>query len=418
MLDLNRYLTMTEKESAELEQLRRTAEMFEMILQATPGAIENYENLKEIYWKLNRPDKVKNVILRLAEQYALAQDMRAARIELKNALKYFPNDPIIRSKMTEYGYASNEVDVAQLMHEYEALCMKCEEINSRCLIIEKDIENIRSVTDGLHEDYGSRLRIKELEAEHTKTAEELVQARKRKSEVENRLSNAIGTLPDAERERAQAEFKALSGEMEIVPLDKTNSRERTELKPTLVKTNEAEKIQEHKPRDTKHGEAVSIAIQQTISSQTQKKDERALERSKKFGRLLVDGGVISEKNLEEALKIQQTTGKTLGKVLLDMGVASDSAMLNCIAVKTGLPYLPLKSYEINTKAVKIITGEVARKYGIVPVDLISKTLLIVMANPLDVAMQKELEKQVGMKISYYLSSPMEIEEALNQFYPA
>lgn len=406
---------MTEKEPAKLEQLRRTAEMFEMILQTTPGAIENYENLKEIYWKLNRPDKVKNVVLRLAEQYALTQDMRAARIELKNALKYFPNDPVIRSKMTEYGYASNEVDVAQLMHEYEALCMKCEEINSRCLIIEKDIENIRSVSAGL-EDYGSRLRIKEMEAEHTKTAEELVQARKRRSEIENRLSEAIKTLPDQERERAESEFKALSGDMEIVPLDKTNSRERIGLKPTLVKTNEAEKIPQHKPCDAKQVEAVSIAIQQTVPSQ--KKDEKALERSRKFGRLLVDGGVISEKNLEEALKIQQTTGKTLGKVLLEMGVASDSAMLNCIAVKTGLPYLPLKSYEINTKAVKIITGEVARKYGIVPVDLISKTLLIVMANPLDVVMQKELEKQVGMKISYYLSSPMEVEEALSQLYPA
>lgn len=408
-------MNMTGKDAAEIEQLRRTAEMFEMILQATPGAIENYENLKEIYWKLNRPDKVKSVIIRLAEQYAHAQDMRAARIELKNALKYFPNDAIIRSKMTEYGYALNEVDVAQLMHEYEALCMKCEEINSRCVIIEKDIQNARSLATKLQDENSSRSRIKEIEAEHTKTAEELVQMRKRKREIENRLSNAIATLPDAERERAQAEFKALSGEMEIVPLDKTGSHEKAEAKTYIVKTEEIGKPVD-KTREPKTAETAVVPPQ--ITPTAQKKDERAFERSKKFGKLLVEGGVISEKNLDEALKIQQTTGKTLGKVLLDMGVASDSAMLNCIAVKTGLPYLPLKSYEINPKAVKIITGETARKYGIVPVDLISNTLLIVMANPLDVAMQKELEKQVGMKISYYLSSPMEVEEALSQFYPA
>ena len=172
-----------------------------------------------------------------------------------------------------------------------------------------------------------------------------------------------------------------------------------------------------KLRETKSVEVSTAGAQ--AAAAPQKMDERALERSKKFGRLLVEGGVISEKNLDEAIKLQQSTGKTLGKVLVEMGVASDSAMLNCIAVKTGLPYLPLKSYEVNPKAVSIISGEVARKYGIVPVDLISNTLLIVMANPLDVAMQKELEKQVGgMKISYYLSSPLEVEEALSQLYPA
>ena len=43
---------MAEPDSTEVEQIRQTAEMFEMILQATPGAIENYESLKETYRKL------------------------------------------------------------------------------------------------------------------------------------------------------------------------------------------------------------------------------------------------------------------------------------------------------------------------------------------------------------------------------
>ena len=52
---------MGEPGSSELEQIQRTAEMFEMILQATPGAIENYESLKEIYRTLDSPEAKVNL---------------------------------------------------------------------------------------------------------------------------------------------------------------------------------------------------------------------------------------------------------------------------------------------------------------------------------------------------------------------
>jgi len=126
---------MPEPDSTEIEQLRRTAEMFEMILQANPGAIENYESLKEIYRKSIA------LIRRRASSFALRSSMffsepAAAKNELEHALKDFPEDEQISAKLAELGFTAAMADVPQLMHEYETLCMKCEDINSKRLLLE------------------------------------------------------------------------------------------------------------------------------------------------------------------------------------------------------------------------------------------------------------------------------------------
>ena len=202
---------MAEKDTSELEQIRQTAEMFEMILQSTPGALENYESLKDAYRKLKQPDKVKEVYLRLASHHAQCRDFDKARAELKSALNEFPSDPAIQAKLDDLGPVPSRENFYELMSQYEDLCIRFEDIRLRVRIAEAEMHsNIGGGQDKAGEELGN------MEDDYRQMIDELALAENEKVETEERIRAAIEALPEDEQSHAEAEFVALSGDLEII----------------------------------------------------------------------------------------------------------------------------------------------------------------------------------------------------------
>ena len=552
--------------TSELEQLERTAEMFEMILQATPGAVENYDNLKDIYRRLEQPDKVKDAAFRLAAYYMQCRDSHSAMTELEKASKEFPNDPAINAKLVELGLADPIRDFAQFMSEYERACIHCEDLRIRLRLAVNEMDNtkrqahkvkeethfgpgtvkkiatetaerkiellttayarrtirrsavifselkaaleedmlhaVRDNPDNLPRGFktAEKLLVK-LDSEHAKKlsetvfdfnepgeqdfqrirreetqraenalavpdtahgpaqqtlhedeelcrglAEELLKAEKTMTDLESHLRESIPTLPEEKRAKAEAELAALSGGIEVVPIEsqilrmeledvhdsapnideigrrpdeKTAKTEKSDSTPTPVGARPQSAPDSPLAGSGEAHETLSASRKPAAELSQPGMDELALQKSRELGQLLIARGVITEKNLEEALKIQRETGKKLGMILIDLGYSTDAEILDCLAVQTGMPYLPLGSYEINRRAAAVLPAEIATRYGVVPVDIISNTLLLAMAAPLEQSTRQELKACVGqMKISYYISSPTEVDEKLNELYPS
>src|SRR5919204_5642630 len=55
-----------------------------------------------------------------------------------------------------------------------------------------------------------------------------------------------------------------------------------------------------------------------------------------LGALLVEKGLLTAEELEEALAAQQTTGKRLGQILVDRGRVSGPALTNALAEQHGI----------------------------------------------------------------------------------
>ena len=55
-----------------------------------------------------------------------------------------------------------------------------------------------------------------------------------------------------------------------------------------------------------------------------------------LGALLVEKGLLTAEELEEALAAQQTTGKRLGQILVDRGHVSGPALTNALAEQYGI----------------------------------------------------------------------------------
>ena len=72
--------------------------------------------------------------------------------------------------------------------------------------------------------------------------------------------------------------------------------------------------------------------------------ERAIVKTKKrLGEILVEGGLLTEKHLEQALPYQKKSGLKLGQFLVREGIVSESQIVDMVSNQ-----LNLKKYSVQS----------------------------------------------------------------------
>ena len=146
--------------------------------------------------------------------------------------------------------------------------------------------------------------------------------------------------------------------------------------------------------------------------------DRHIEKviGKTLGKLLLEEGIITNSQLKEALNLQKETGMILGECMEKLRFVTEPDILNCIMVQYGVPYLPLRKYMISRSVLRYVPEEIARKNKLIPVDKIGNILTLAMSNPLDVKLIQDLEEKTGHKIEVFISTSKEILDAISENY--
>ena len=137
---------------------------------------------------------------------------------------------------------------------------------------------------------------------------------------------------------------------------------------------------------------------------------------KHLGELLIEGGVLTPKQLEEALAVQKEKGGLIGEVLVGLGYAREEDIIQALTCQYGFPYLPLANYEIDADVIKAVPVEVARKHCLMPIDRIGKSLTVAMANPLNTHAIEEVEQITGFTVQAFVSTSGDILECMRKYY--
>ncbi|UCD15146.1 MAG: hypothetical protein JSV34_05360 [Candidatus Omnitrophota bacterium] len=138
--------------------------------------------------------------------------------------------------------------------------------------------------------------------------------------------------------------------------------------------------------------------------------------SKPLGEILVERGIITKGQLEEALKIQSSAGGLFGEIVVRLGFAKEEDIAHCLSLQFGFPYLPLENYEISAEMVKLIPKNVATQYCVMPIDKIGNALTVAMANPLNTQAIEDLEDMTGCEIQIFVGTPSDIRASIEKFY--
>jgi type II secretory ATPase GspE/PulE/Tfp pilus assembly ATPase PilB-like protein len=137
-----------------------------------------------------------------------------------------------------------------------------------------------------------------------------------------------------------------------------------------------------------------------------------------FGARLVQRGIITQQQLDEALHKQSTTmgGKKLGEILTRLGYISKSHIAEGLADQLGIPIVKLSDREIPERIRNLVDVGVAQLYRIIPIEERGKLLVIAMADPTNINNVDNLTRLLDRPIEPVLATDDEIRTALDKYY--
>lgn len=141
----------------------------------------------------------------------------------------------------------------------------------------------------------------------------------------------------------------------------------------------------------------------------------AMER--KLGEMLVKDKVISPEELDNAIKQQEASRRSLGHILIELGLTSEWEMAAALGKQLNVPFITLSHYEIDEQVLNTIPREIVRKYKIVPVDKTGDTLTIALSDPSNIYLLDELKLLTRTEIIPVISFESDIMEAIGRYYP-
>jgi type IV pilus assembly protein PilB len=138
--------------------------------------------------------------------------------------------------------------------------------------------------------------------------------------------------------------------------------------------------------------------------------------SVRLGELLTKASLISQDQLKEALRVQKETGGKLGETLIKLGFVSEEDITECLSQQFGVPSINLQHFEIDPGVIKLIPGDVARKYNILPVNKTGATITIAMADPTNVFAMDDIKFMTGYNVEPVVASELGIKAAIDSYY--
>jgi type IV pilus assembly protein PilB len=138
--------------------------------------------------------------------------------------------------------------------------------------------------------------------------------------------------------------------------------------------------------------------------------------SVRLGELLTKASLISQDQLKEALRVQKETGGKLGETLIKLGFVSEEDITECLSQQFGVPSINLQHFEIDSSVIKLIPGDVARKYNILPVNKTGATITIAMADPTNVFAMDDIKFMTGYNVEPVVASELGIKAAIDSYY--
>src|SRR5262245_28854552 len=136
----------------------------------------------------------------------------------------------------------------------------------------------------------------------------------------------------------------------------------------------------------------------------------------KLGDLLLKSKLITQELLEAALKLQREEGGKIGEALVRVGAVSEGDITETLSQQFGVPSIDLAHFEIDPAVVKVVPGEVARKYGVLPVNKTGATLTIAMGDPTNVFAMDDIKFMTGYNVEPVVASEMALRKAIDRHY--
>lgn len=104
------------------------------------------------------------------------------------------------------------------------------------------------------------------------------------------------------------------------------------------------------------------------------------------------------------------------QVMADKGVLGLDRSLKLVIERARIGYLPLERYDIDNELAKGFPRAICLKWGILPFDRMSKSVLVATANPFNKQAAAELQAATPNRLIWYMTSPTDLVKAIKKIF--
>ena len=135
-----------------------------------------------------------------------------------------------------------------------------------------------------------------------------------------------------------------------------------------------------------------------------------------LARILKDRGIVTERQLQEAIQHQVLYGGRLGTSLYELGFITEERLIEALAKAHGVPSTVVDLREIQPEALALISKQIAAQHKVFPYKLKSRTLHLLMVDPQDHATVARVGYSLGFIIKPAVVPEFRMIQLLRDYY--
>ncbi|HLZ37111.1 MAG TPA: ATPase, T2SS/T4P/T4SS family [Mycobacteriales bacterium] len=139
---------------------------------------------------------------------------------------------------------------------------------------------------------------------------------------------------------------------------------------------------------------------------------------KQLAVVLLERGLVTPRQLEEAAEEHPRGGRGLGRVLVEQGVLSEAQFVAALAAQIGLRFVDLADFPIDAAAVASVSDAVCRRYAALPIGYEDGKLLLAMADPADVFAVDDVRSITGHDVKPVVVTRTDVLAAIDRYHRA
>ena len=145
-------------------------------------------------------------------------------------------------------------------------------------------------------------------------------------------------------------------------------------------------------------------------------DELVAAGYQRLGEILIERKKIEADELDRALELQLERGDKLGKILVDMGLIAQRDVLVALSEQMGVPLVTIEGPPPSAPEIERLSHRFLRQSRAYPIALHESTLTIAMADPMDFETIAAIRAFTGFQLSIALAAEQEVLDAIEKYY--
>lgn len=148
-----------------------------------------------------------------------------------------------------------------------------------------------------------------------------------------------------------------------------------------------------------------------------KRPVKGVSKREPIGEILLAQGILTQEQLTQALEIQRQSGGWLGRILVDMGIVSERQLARTLAQHWGMPYTELTEGDsVDPEVARLVPPYLAQRHGVVAIARKGNRLMVAMSDPSNVVAIDDIRLLTGLDVEVRIASADDIAKAQSSAY--